>query len=114
MRLQNGRGQSGSSIALPIWNVFMRGVLEDIPSDSTVAFPVPPDNSIETAVICTITGQLALESCGENTRQEEFWEGTAPQHYCTLHDYTDGTFLPDTTLPDFTEFDINYTNHGVD
>jgi len=113
MRLQDGRGQSGSSIALPVWNSFMRGVFEDIPADSSVAFPGPPENSVETAIICTITGKLALETCGENTRQEEFWEGTAPQHYCTLHDYSTGTFLPDTTLPDFTEFDLNYTNHGV-
>jgi penicillin-binding protein 1A len=113
MRLQNGRGQSGSSIALPIWNSFMRGVFEDNPADATVVFPDPPDNSVETAIICTITGQLALETCGENTRQEEFWEGTAPQYYCTLHDYSTGTFLPDTTLPDFTEFDMNYTNHGA-
>ena len=113
MRLQNGRGQSGSSIALPIWNSFMRGVFEDNAADSTVAFPGPPPNSVETAIICTITGKLALETCGENTRQEEFWEGTAPQDYCTLHDYSTGTFLPDTTLPDFTEFDMNYTNHGA-
>lgn len=112
MRLQNGRGQSGSSIALPIWNVFMRGVLEPLPAGSTVGFPDPPENSVESAVICTITGKLALESCGENTRQEEFWEGTAPQDYCTLHDYGDEAFLPDTTIPDFTEFDMNYTTHG--
>ncbi len=112
MRLQNGRGQSGSSIALPVWNSFMRGVFEDVPADSTVSFPGPPPNSVETAIICTITGKLALETCGENTRQEEFWEGTAPQDYCTLHDYSAGTFLPDTTLPDFTEFDMNYTNNG--
>jgi len=113
MRLQNGRGQSGSSIALPVWNCFMRGVFEDIPSDSTVSYPEPPENSVETAVICTITGKLALETCGENTRLEEFWQGTAPQYYCTLHDYSDGAFLPDTTLPDFTEYDMNYTNNGV-
>ncbi|MCD4774482.1 MAG: PBP1A family penicillin-binding protein [Candidatus Aegiribacteria sp.] len=112
MRLQNGRGQSGSSIALPVWNSFMRDALRDIPVDSTVAFPGPPDNSVETATICTITGKLALASCGEYARQEEFWKGTAPQHYCTLHDYSDGAFLPDTTLPDFTEFDMNYTNNG--
>ena len=113
MRLQNGRGQSGSSIALPVWNVFMRSVFSEIPSDSIVNFPRPPENSVETAVICTITGKLALESCGENTREEEFWEGTAPQDYCTLHDYGEDAFLPDTTMPDFTEFDMNYTTHGV-
>ena len=113
MRLLNNRGQSGSSIALPIWTSFMKAVFRNNPADGTLSFPDPPENTIETAVICTITGKLALEYCGENTRQEEFWKGTAPQYYCTLHDYTDGTFLPDTTLPDFTEYDINYTDHGV-
>jgi len=107
MRLQNGRGQSGSSIALPIWNAFMRGVFSDLPPDSTVVFPGPPENSVETAVICTITGKLALETCGEHTRQEEFWQGTAPTEYCPLHDYESDTFLPDTTIPDFTEFDMS-------
>ena len=113
MRLLNSRGQSGSSIALPIWTCFMKDVFRDNPADGTLSFPGPPDNSVESAVICTITGKLALEFCGENTRQEEFWNGTAPQYYCALHDYSEGVFLPDTTLPDFTEYDMNYTNHGV-
>ncbi len=112
MRLQNNRGQSGSSIALPIWTRFMKSVFRDNPADGTLSFPGPSENSIETAVICTITGQLALEYCGENSRQEEFWKGTAPQYYCTLHDISGGAFLPDTTLPDFTEYDMNYTDHG--
>jgi len=105
MRLQSGRGQAGSSIALPIWNSFMRQVFADSPADSMIAFPGAPINSIETAAICTISGKLALAECGENTRLEEFWQGTAPTAYCTLHDYGTTGFLPDTTLPDFTEFD---------
>ncbi|MCK4505565.1 MAG: PBP1A family penicillin-binding protein [Candidatus Aegiribacteria sp.] len=112
MRLQNNRGQSGSSIALPIWTRFMKNVFRDNPADGTLSFPDPSENTVETAVICTITGKLALEYCGENSRLEEFWKGTAPQYYCTLHDYSDGAFLPDTTLPDFTEYDMNYTDHG--
>ncbi|MBD3278887.1 MAG: PBP1A family penicillin-binding protein [Candidatus Aegiribacteria sp.] len=113
MRLQNGRGQSGSSIALPVWNAFMRKVFAHVPADSTVAFPEPPENSVESAAICTITGKLALETCGEYAREEEFWQGTAPQDYCTLHDYSGQGFMPDTTMPDFTEFDNTYRNHGV-
>lgn len=112
MRLQNNRGQSGSSIALPIWTRFMKNVFRDNPVDGTLSFPGPSENTVETAVICTITGKLALEYCGENTREEEFWKGTAPQYYCTLHDISGGAFLPDTTLPDFTEYDMNYTDHG--
>jgi penicillin-binding protein 1A len=111
MRLQNGSGQAGGSIALPIWNRFMRDVFRDSPADSTMAFPQAPPNEIETAVICTLTGQLALPTCGEHARLEEFWRGTAPTTYCTLHDYGTG-FKPDTTLPDFTEFDSGYSGEG--
>ena len=113
MRLQNNRGQSGSSIALPIWTRFMKSVFRDNPADGTLSFPDPSENTVETAVICTITGKLATEYCGENSRQEEFWKGTAPQYYCTLHDILGGAFLPDTTLPDFTEYDMNYTDNGA-
>ncbi|MCD4848761.1 MAG: hypothetical protein K8R76_11310 [Candidatus Aegiribacteria sp.] len=90
----------------------MKNVFRDNPVDGTLSFPGPSENTVETAVICTITGKLALEYCGENTREEEFWKGTAPQYYCTLHDISGGAFLPDTTLPDFTEYDMNYTDHG--
>jgi penicillin-binding protein 1A len=112
MRLQNGRGQSGSSIALPVWTRFMRQVFQN-DQTTEIRFPEAPENSIETAVICTITGKLALEGCGEHSRQEEFWQGTAPTRYCTLHDFTDDPFLPDTTLPDFTEFDMGHNSPGV-
>jgi membrane carboxypeptidase/penicillin-binding protein len=111
MRLQNGAGQAGGSIALPIWNRFMRDVFRDSPADPALTFPSAPSGEIETAVICTITGQLALPACGAHARQEEFWRGTAPTTYCTLHDYGTG-FMPDTTIPDFTEFDSGYSGEG--
>lgn len=112
MRLQNGRGQSGSSIALPIWNRFMRQVFRDTPTESILSFPSAPSGSIETAAICTISGKLALAGCGESSRLEEFWQGTAPTDYCPLHDYGTTGFLPDTTLPDFTVFDTGTSGGG--
>jgi len=111
MRLQNGAGQAGGSIALPIWNRFMRRVFLDAPAEPAMSFPSPPSNSIETAVICTITGRLATAGCGGHARLEEFWRGTAPTEYCTLHDDASG-FLPDTTMPDFTVFDSGYGGGG--
>ncbi len=111
MRLQNGRGQAGSSIALPVWNRFMRSVFRDAPADSSLAFPGPTPGTVESAVICGITGQLAVAGCGEHAREELFWKGTAPTGFCRLHE-GDGGLMPDTTLPDFTEFDMSQRRGG--
>ena len=107
MRLQNGRGQSGSSIALPIWNSFMRRVFADADRATAPEFPGPEPGTVEEVVICRITGQLANAACAENSREELFWQGTAPTSTCMLH--TDSTgFASDTTLGEFSDFDRNY------
>lgn len=107
MRLQNGRGQSGSSIALPIWTSFMRRVFADADPSIAPDFPGPEPDEIEEAIICRITGQLANAACAENSREELFWRGTAPTAPCELH--TDSTgFSADTTLGEFSDFDRNF------
>jgi penicillin-binding protein 1A len=107
MRLQNGRGQSGSSIALPIWNGFMRRVFADAVPSMAPEFPGPVAGETEEVVICKVTGQLANAACAEHARSELFWAGTAPAVTCELH--TDSTgFAADTTLGEFTDFDRNF------
>jgi penicillin-binding protein 1A len=112
MRLQNGRGQSGSSIALPIWTAFMKNVFADADRSTAPVFPGPEPDEVEEAVICGITGQLANAACAEHAREEMFWRGTLPTTTCMLH--TDSTgFSADTTLGEFTDFDRNFTGGGV-
>jgi len=112
MRLQNGRGQSGSSIALPIWNGFMRRVFANADPSSAPQFPGSVPGEVEEVVICRVTGQLANAACAEHSRSELFWAGTAPVVTCELH--TDSTgFEADTTLGEFTDFDRNFGHGGV-
>lgn len=107
MRLQNGRGQSGSSIALPVWNRFMREVFRDVDPSERRYFPEPPEGSVETTIICKITGKLAVAACAENAMEEMFWAGILPTEYCELHQDL-SPFESDTTIPDFTEFDRSF------
>lgn len=112
MRLKNGRGQSGSSIGLPIWNRFMRRVFADADRSTAPTFPGPEPDELEQAVICGITGQLANAACAELSREELFWKGTAPTETCRLH--TDSTgFSADTTLGQFSDFDRNFGGGGI-
>jgi membrane carboxypeptidase/penicillin-binding protein len=104
MRLQNGRGQSGSDIALPIWTRFMRMAFADADPGEAPSFPSPPDDSVESAIICKMTGMLANANCGEYAMEELFWKGSAPVSYCSLHEDL-SPFDSDTTIPDFTEYD---------
>jgi penicillin-binding protein 1A len=111
MRTRNGRGQSGSSIALPIWNRFMRVALADADRSGAPVFPGPEPDETEHAVICRITGQLANAACAENAREELFWKGTAPTAFCQLHTDSIG-FQADSTLGIFSDFDRNSGGGG--
>ena len=104
MRLQNGRGQSGSDIALPVWTRFMRMAFADADPAGAPSFPSPPDDSVESAIICKMTGMLANANCGEYAMEELFWKGSAPVSFCTLHEDL-SPFDADTTIPDFIEYD---------
>ncbi|MBN1434345.1 PBP1A family penicillin-binding protein, partial [Candidatus Fermentibacterales bacterium] len=112
MRLQSGRGQSGSDIALPIWNRFMRLALRDADRTDPPGFPGPAQDSVESAIICKLTGLLATAECGEYAMEEMFWKGSAPTAYCTLHQRVT-PFEADTTIPDFTEYDRLHRGGGT-
>jgi penicillin-binding protein 1A len=111
MRLKNGSGQAGGSIALPIWNRFMRMAFMNADPEMAPVFPGPEPDELEEAVICRVTGQLANAACGGNSRSELFWTGTAPTASCELH--TDGTgFSSDSTLGEFSVFDRDFNQGG--
>jgi len=111
MRLQNGRGQSGSSIALPIWNGFMRRAFAEADPSDAPEFPGPEENTVDNTVICSVSGLLANAACAERAVNELFWHGTMPTANCMIH--TDSSFFAsDSTIPDFTEFDRDFRTGG--
>lgn len=104
MRTRNGAGQAGGSIALPIWNGFMRRAFANADPASAPSFPGPDQGEVEQAVVCGLSGQLAVSGCGEHAREELFWAGTAPTVYCTIHGEDSG-FGPDSITGSFSDFD---------
>ena len=113
LRLQRrwNSGQSGSSIALPVWNRFMRRALADADPEAAPEFPGPEPGTVEKTVICKLSGDLAVAACGENATEELFWQGTAPVDYCRIHRGM-SPMEGDTAIPDFTEFDRNQFSGG--
>lgn len=111
MRTRNGRGMAGGAIALPIWNGFMRRAFSGADPASAPAFPGPDQGEVEQAVICGISGQLAVAECAEHARQELFWAGTVPTSYCMIHTDTTG-FGADSVLGSFSDFDRRFLEGG--
>ncbi len=107
MRTRNGAGQAGGSIALPIWNSFMRKVFADADPAAAPSFPGPEPGEVETAVVCGLTGQLAVAGCGEHAREEAFWAGSSPTDFCMVHTDSIG-FGADTTMGSFSDFDRRF------
>jgi membrane peptidoglycan carboxypeptidase len=104
MRTRNGSGQAGGTIALPIWNGFMRRAFANADPAAAPSFPGPDQGEVEQAVVCGLSGQLAVAGCGEHAREELFWAGTAPTSYCVIHGDQSG-FGSDSTMGEFSDFD---------
>ncbi|MFO7625806.1 MAG: PBP1A family penicillin-binding protein [Candidatus Fermentibacteraceae bacterium] len=104
MRTRNGAGQAGGAIALPIWNGFMRRAFSDADPASAPSFPGPDQGEVEQAVVCGLSGQLAVAGCGGHAREDLFWAGTAPAVYCIIHGDRSG-FGTDSTMGNFSDFD---------
>ncbi|MBD3257689.1 PBP1A family penicillin-binding protein, partial [candidate division GN15 bacterium] len=74
-----GRGQDGSSNALPIWTNYMIPAHDSLPING---FEEP--EGIEHAVVCLESGELATDRCID-VREEIFISGTQPTNTCTIH-----------------------------
>jgi membrane carboxypeptidase/penicillin-binding protein len=74
-----GRGFVGGAVCAPIWDRFMRAALADKPA---LDFPVP--ESVVTAEIDPVTGQLACPACPQ-TSTEVYIAGTEPTDPCPMH-----------------------------
>jgi len=75
-RYSLGSGQSGASVAAPIWGLFMNEVYK---TRSRVNFPGKPSGVSERR-ICSISGDLAERNCPG--RNEYFIPGTEPEAKC--------------------------------
>ncbi len=75
-RYSLGSGQSGASVAAPIWGLFMNEVYK---TRSRVNFPGKPPGVSERR-ICSISGDLAEHNCPG--RNEYFIPGTEPEAKC--------------------------------
>ncbi len=90
---------TGVSGAAPIWNAFMRQVLNGQPE---LDFTEPP--GIVTREICTMSGLLATPQCPRR-KQEIFIDGTQPTAYDNIYqtftiDRETGLLASDSTPPD--------------
>ena len=72
-------GASGASMALPIWTLYMKKILDELPDTE---FVVP--QGIVFAEVCDQSGLLATQYCPV-THIEPFREGDEPQEFCNIH-----------------------------
>lgn len=78
MGLSLGIGQSGGSVAAPIWGEYMRRALEDEP-----VLDFPQYAALLSHEVCERSGLLPSQDCGE-TIEEIFVPGTVPEKICDV------------------------------
>ena len=79
-----GLNITGSTLAGYAWGDFMGGIHEDLPSKS---WSKPLDGVIE-ATVCSVSGQILTEACGDHKTTQWFLEGTVPTELCSVHSNT--------------------------
>jgi penicillin-binding protein 1A len=91
-----GRRMTGGSVAAPIWKLFMKEALKDVPPSK---FKVP--EGIISKRVCEESGLLPSEFCNKTLRVA-LKAGTEPDEYCSSHMITqsadnffqsDGTYI---------------------
>lgn len=86
----------GAKSALPIWTEFMKRASKLGAYRNAKEFSAP--GGLTSAKICTDSGKLAGDLC-ENTRNDQFINGTAPQDTCDQHTGQFALAPPDPALP---------------
>lgn len=76
-----GLDLTGSTLAGPAWGDYMRIANEDYPYKE---FPIPQTGLVK-ATVCSVSGMIPTEACGEHTTTQYFLEGTQPAHVCSYH-----------------------------
>ena len=84
-----GLNITGSTLAGYAWGKFMGGINEDLPSKE---WDKPLDGVIE-ATVCSVSGQLLTDACGDHKTTQWFLSGTVPTDFCTVHSNTTNSII---------------------
>ena len=85
---------TGSTLAGYAWGKFMGKIHEDLPSKE---WNKPLEGVIE-ATVCSVSGQLLTDQCGDHKTTQWFLEGTVPTEFCTIHSNTTNSSIAITRL----------------
>ena len=75
---------TGSTLAGYAWGKFMGEIHKDLPSKD---WNKPLDGVIE-ATVCSVSGQILTENCGDHKTTQWFLAGTVPTELCSVHSNT--------------------------
>ena len=76
-----GLNITGSTLAGYAWGDFMGAINEDLPSKE---WNKPLDGVVE-ATVCSVSGQLLTDDCGDHKTTQWFLAGTVPTEFCQIH-----------------------------
>ena len=80
---------TGSTLAGYAWGDFMGGIHEDLPSKE---WNKPLEGVVE-ATVCSVSGQILTEACGDHKTTQWFLEGTVPTEICSVHSNTTNSLI---------------------
>ncbi|MBO4641078.1 MAG: PBP1A family penicillin-binding protein [Treponema sp.] len=84
-----GLNITGSTLAGYAWGDFMGGIHEDLPSKE---WNKPLEGVVE-ATVCSVSGQILTEACGDHKTTQWFLEGTVPTEICSVHSNTTNSLI---------------------
>ena len=85
---------TGATLAGYAWADYFREIHRDLPSKE---FTKPLEGIVELTV-CSVSGKLLTEGCGDHKTTQVYLEGTQPTEFCTVHNSTSNSSLSITRL----------------
>lgn len=85
---------TGATLAGYAWADYFREIHRDLPSKE---FTKPLEGIVELTV-CSVSGKLLTEGCGDHKTTQVYLEGTQPTEFCTVHNSTSNSSLAITRL----------------
>ena len=76
-----GLNITGSTLAGYAWGQFMGDIHENLPSKEWSK----PLEGIQEATVCSVSGQLLTDQCGDHRTTQWFLTGTVPTEFCQIH-----------------------------